>query len=86
MRGHLQRRKYKIMKLSSEVTSKYFKADEAKETLTGEYNPNAPLKQRTHTYKTGAIYTGQWKGGMRHGKGTMIWPDNGRYEGEWQYN
>jgi len=71
------------MILTQEVASKYFKSDEAAETLKGEYNANAPLKQRTHTYKTGAIYTGQWKGGLRHGKGTMIWPDNGRYEGEW---
>jgi len=58
VRGFLQRRKYKIMQMSSEVASKYFKHEEAKETLTGEYNPNAPVKQRTHTYSTGAIYTG----------------------------
>lgn len=41
VRGFLQRKKYKIMKLTSEVASKYFKAEEAKETLKGEYNPNA---------------------------------------------
>jgi len=23
---------------------------------------------------------------MRHGRGKMIWPDNGRYEGDWQFN
>jgi hypothetical protein len=44
------------MKISTEMSSKYFKGDEAKETLTGVYEPNAPLKTRTHTYKTGAIY------------------------------
>lgn len=71
------------MKLSSDVASKYFKLEEAKETLKGEFNPNAPLKQRTFTYSTGAIYTGQWKGGLRHGNGTMVWPDNAKYEGQW---
>lgn len=58
IRGFLQRRNYKIMKISTEMSSKYFKGDEAKETLTGVYEPNAPLKTRTHTYKTGAIYQG----------------------------
>ena len=32
------------MKLSSEVASKYFKAEEANETLKGVFDPNAPLK------------------------------------------
>lgn len=58
VRGFLQRRKYKIMRMSSEVASKYFKPEEAKETLTGYFDSNAPLKQRTHNYSTGAIYTG----------------------------
>jgi hypothetical protein len=30
------------MKMSSEVASKYFKHDEANETLKGTYDPNAP--------------------------------------------
>lgn len=59
------RRKYKVQKITAELNSKYFKAEEAKETLNGKYDPNAPIKQRTHTYKTGSIYTGCWKGGMR---------------------
>ena len=45
-----------------------------------------PLEERTHKYKSGAVYKGQWKGGMRHGKGTMVWDGNTRYVGEWQYN
>ena len=40
------------------LQSKYFLRDEAKETLVGKYDANAPLEQRTHTYKTEAIYTG----------------------------
>lgn len=23
---------------------------------------------------------------MRHGKGTMVWPDGARYEGDWDLN
>lgn len=86
IRGFLQRRKYRIMKLTCEVQSKYFKGDEAKETLQGEYRDNARLEQRVHTYRTGAVYTGQWKGGLRHGRGSMVWVDTARYEGDWQYN
>lgn len=58
VRGFLQRRKYRIMKLSMEVSHKYFKVEEAQETLSGEHDPNAPLTTRSHTYRTGAIFTG----------------------------
>ena len=74
------------MKLTCEVQSKYFKGDEAKETLSGTYQDNSPLVKKAHTYKTGALYEGQWKGGLRHGSGHMVWVDNARYEGDWQYN
>ena len=63
--------------------NKYFKPDEAAETLNGMYDDNAPIVIRTHTYSTGAEYEGQWKGGMRHGKGKMTWPDSAKYEGDW---
>ena len=68
------------------MQSKYFKSDEAKETLEGVYRDNARLESKMYTYRTGAVYTGQWKGGLRHGRGTMVWCDAARYEGEWQYN
>ena len=29
---------------------------------------------------------GEWKGGMRHGRGTMKWPDGAKYDGEWAFN
>jgi len=74
------------MKLTCEVQSKYFKSDEAKETLNGAYRDNVRLEHKAYTYRTGAVYTGQWKGGLRHGKGTMLWVDSARYEGDWQYN
>ena len=86
VRGWMQRRKYRVQKMAAEVQSKYFKSDEAKETLGGAFDDRAPLQRRVFTYKTGAIYTGEWKGGLRHGRGSMVWSDNARYEGEWQYN
>jgi hypothetical protein len=72
--------------MTSEVQSKYFKSEEAKETLVGMFTPSGNITNRIYTYKTGAMYTGQWKGGLRHGRGTMTWPDSARYEGEWQFN
>lgn len=66
------------------MQSKYFTEDEAKETLTGKYKPNAKTVYKTHQYKNGAVYTGEWKGGFRHGKGTMKWPDGAQYEGSWK--
>lgn len=41
---------------------------------------------REFTYKSGAVYKGDWLGGMRHGKGTMEWTDKARYEGTWDLN
>ena len=58
IRGFLQRRKYRIMKLTCEVQSKYFKSDEARETLSGTYQDNTRLINKSHTYRTGAVYTG----------------------------
>jgi hypothetical protein len=37
---------------------KYFKDDEAKETLSGTYDPKAPLVTSTYKYKSGAQYDG----------------------------
>jgi hypothetical protein len=35
-------------------------------------------------FKNGAIYDGYLKGWMREGKGTQIWPDGTKYEGDWK--
>jgi hypothetical protein len=32
----------------------------------------------------GIIYDGEWKGDLRHGRGTQTWPDGCRYDGEWE--
>ena len=54
IRGFLQRRKYRIQKMTSEVQSKYFKSDEAKETLVGMYKMTAQLNYRIYTRPTRA--------------------------------
>jgi hypothetical protein len=72
--------------MSLEGTSKYFKPEESSETLHGKFDSNAPHRKYQHCYKSGAVYQGEWKGGMRHGLGKIMWPDGASYEGEWQYN
>ena len=39
-----------------------------------------------YVFKNGARYKGQWKGNVRHGYGTQVWPDGARYEGYWKNN
>ena len=44
------------------------------------------LDQRTHHYAcSGAVYKGTWFHGMRHGEGTMTWPDGASYKGLWSF-
>lgn len=33
--------------------------------------------------KDGVVYEGQWKNGMRHGRGKAVWKDGSIYEGYW---
>ena len=42
--------------------------------------------EKTHKYKSGAVYEGSWLGGFRHGHGTMKWPDGATYTGTWSFN
>jgi hypothetical protein len=71
---------------SQNVKKRYFLDNEFGETLSEQiYDPNAPIVEKEYVYEsTGAKYEGQWKGGFRHGQGTMMWHDGARYEGEWQ--
>ena len=34
-----------------------------------------------YTFKSGAIYEGEWKGSIRDGWGVQTWPDGAKYEG-----
>ncbi|MFT5085331.1 MAG: hypothetical protein ACI9Y1_003389 [Lentisphaeria bacterium] len=38
----------------------------------------------TLTYRSGAVFTGQFKQGKEHGYGEMIWPTGARYEGAYE--
>ena len=58
------------------------------ETVAGKADGNGvaeySLKNGNNTVI--AKYKGQWKDGMRHGFGTMVYRDGMEYEGEWKYD
>lgn len=39
-----------------------------------------PYKKK---WKTGSMYTGEWKGDQKHGFGIQVWPNGNKYEGDW---
>ena len=86
VKAYLQKKKYRLQRTYNDGTTKYFKAHESEETLLEKFNFNAPTTIREHVYKTGAVYQGMWKGGLRHGQGKMTWPDGACYEGDWSFN
>lgn len=54
-------------------------------------NNSSPEDQDTvylgpYQLESGAIYDGQWKHGVRHGKGKQVWRDGSVYEGFWMHN
>ena len=73
--------------------SKYLTEDNYFETLAEDkkvdllwlINGKEPsLEYKEHTYESnGSIYTGQWFGGFRHGKGKQTFLDGTFYEGQW---
>lgn len=69
-------------------SSKYFTYEESKETVTkNKYDPNARREKRPpYVFKTGAVYTGEWRGGFRDGWGEQTWPDGARFVGHWKEN
>ena len=87
-RGHTARRLISLLRAKQLGSSKYFTQEEARETISKRlYDPDQPREQRPpYQFKTGAIYTGQWKGGFRDGFGEQTWPDGAKYAGEWREN
>ena len=49
-------------------------------TLGKDYRKELP----SITLENGAIYSGQWKNGMRDGYGIQSWVDSSKYEGDWR--
>lgn len=43
-------------------------------------------KRPRYTFRSGAVYEGEWLGNLRDGYGVQIWTDGARYEGEWRKN
>ena len=39
-----------------------------------------------YEFENMAVYIGQWKNGLRHGKGKQLWNDGSIYEGCWLEN
>lgn len=88
-RGYTARRLASMLRANQLGSSKYFTQDEARETVNGgrKYDPNAAREQRDpYRFKSGAIYTGEWKGGFRDGFGEQVWTDGAKYVGEWRDN
>lgn len=75
-KGHLTRKYVDQYKHSGGMlraeSSKYFTKDESMETSKGlPYNPSLPLQKKpAFTFKTGAVYEGEWRGQYREGFGT----------------
>lgn len=89
IRSFLCRKEYtelKMMRNKYIKFTKYFSQYEVQETISKKrFNPN-DFKEHTYTYrKTGAVYDGQWIGGLRHGQGKMLWKDGASYSGNWVY-
>jgi len=45
-----------------------------------------PENGKPFTFKSGAVYIGQWKGFVRDGFGTQRWADGASYSGQWKDN
>ena len=43
-------------------------------------------RRAAYTFRSGAVYEGEWLGNFRYGFGCMIWPDGAKYIGNWSFN
>ncbi|CAI2371568.1 unnamed protein product [Moneuplotes crassus] len=87
-RGNRGRKEYEKLLFVMRKESRYFRLEESQETIQkGKvYNFDQPRATKKYTYKSGAVYEGEWKGGFRDGIGTQKWPDGAIYEGSWRFN
>lgn len=69
-----------------ENSSPYFGAEVSiLKSLAGQGEPPPPSGCK-FTFTTGAVYIGEWKGFLRHGKGKQRWADGAEYAGNWIQN
>ncbi len=63
---------------------RYFNPEEIEE---GDFvNSTTREKRPPKTFKSGAIYEGEWIGVLRDGYGIQTWPDGARYQGKKKLN
>lgn len=54
------------------------------ELLADKVTPLAqPGAQASYNFRSGAVYSGQWRGRSRHGFGFQSWRDGATYAGQW---
>jgi len=71
---------------SESYWTSYF-ASEDKELRSVADATGALVKsRRRHTFRTNAVYDGEWLGNERSGFGIQTWPDGAVYEGQWKQN
>jgi hypothetical protein len=69
-RGFRDRKMVQHLKKAQRSNTKYFTREEGRETLSPGKANGVREKRPKYTFKTGAVYTGEWKGGLRDGEGT----------------
>ena len=85
IRGFLQRIKFQRLRNQYNAKkTKYFTTTESRQTVTQTTILRPTFA--TFRYSTGAVYEGDWLGGLRHGTGKMTWPDGTYYLGKWAFN
>ena len=85
VRQFLQRRQFNY--LIEQMRKRQCKHFYAKDFLSSNIcNLSQPLVTKQRALGSGATYSGQFLGGLRHGTGKMTWPDGTTYEGQWEYN
>jgi hypothetical protein len=72
-----------IFYINNKESKNYFSQSELFETLSKTKVIDISEHNQVYTYKTGAVYSGSWLGGFRHGRGLMKWEDGTFYNGEW---
>lgn len=72
-RGHKDRKIVSHLIKNQRTNAKYFTHDESRETLSSKLTTTNLREDRPpYRFKSGAVYTGQWKGGFRDGHGLQV--------------
>jgi len=61
-------------------------SEELEELKNNPCKKNRKEARAPYTFRTGAVYTGEWLNNQRHGFGSQQWQDGSRFEGEWREN